>query len=96
MTRAEALEDMKADFDKRMLEARMARDWFSPNHPRYDYWDGVIDDLIAEKNELTEPERQAEEIRADAEWLDIRTPEQVDMDDFAAEVEETRKSDYPR
>ena len=69
----------KARFEKRMLEARMTRNWYNPNSAMYDRKDQVMEDMIAEENE---------ELANDANWLDIpfaevldpRTAEQIDRD----------------
>ena len=85
----------KARFEKRMLEARMTRNWYNPNSAMYDRMDQVMEDMIAEENE---------ELANDAKWLDLpfaevldpRTAEQIDRDLWDEETHQTRLSDYPR
>ena len=55
-TRAEAIEDMKADLDSQIEDARAARDWYNVNSEKYEHWDRVIDTLLAKKDVITESE----------------------------------------
>jgi len=53
-TRAELIEDEKVSIDIMIDEARMHRDFWRQDDPRWDYWDGKIDSLLALKDEVAE------------------------------------------
>jgi len=59
-TRAEAIEEQKADIDARIEHYRTMREMYSINSASYDMWDMRIDTLLAEKDAITEGEFVAE------------------------------------